>query len=107
MAELVARADVGIGAGGAAMWERCYLGLPTITVTCADNQVRTTEDVAVLGIIKYLGRCDSFAPADYEKAIRDMLDAPGTLLEMTVISLDLVQIGRAHVELQSLLRISY
>src|SRR3546814_20305276 len=43
MAELVARADVGIGAGGAAMWERCYLGLPTITVKCADNQVRTTE----------------------------------------------------------------
>src|SRR3546814_12323424 len=71
MAELVARADVGIGAGGAAMWERCYLGLPTITVTCADNQVRTTEDVAVLGIIKYLGRCDSFAPADYEKARSD------------------------------------
>src|SRR3546814_8646793 len=75
----------------------CYLGLPTITVTCADNQVRTTEDVAVLGIIKYLGRCDSFAPADYEKAIRDMLDAPGTLLEMTVISLDLVQYGTGRI----------
>lgn len=38
MAELMAAADLSIGAGGAAMWERCCLGLPTITFCTADNQ---------------------------------------------------------------------
>lgn len=35
MAELISKADLAIGAGGGAMWERCYLGLPTITVVFA------------------------------------------------------------------------
>ena len=46
MAKFIQNADLGIGAGGAAMWERCFLGLPTITVVVAANQERTTEDVA-------------------------------------------------------------
>ena len=38
MAALTARADLAIGAGGSSTWERCCLGLPTITVVLADNQ---------------------------------------------------------------------
>ncbi|MEW6165098.1 MAG: UDP-2,4-diacetamido-2,4,6-trideoxy-beta-L-altropyranose hydrolase [Pseudomonadota bacterium] len=76
MAELVSRADLGIGAGGAAMWERCYLGLPTITVVSADNQLRTTEDVAHLGAIEYLGRSDLAGVDGYARAIADLLASP-------------------------------
>lgn len=97
MAELIVRADLGIGAGGVAMWERCYLGLPTITVVFADNQVRTTEDVAGLGAIKYLGRCNSFTEYEYKKAIKEMIDSPGEVRRMAEISRDLVLPGTQRV----------
>lgn len=38
MATLMVAADLAIGAGGGATWERCSLGLPTIALTVADNQ---------------------------------------------------------------------
>jgi UDP-2,4-diacetamido-2,4,6-trideoxy-beta-L-altropyranose hydrolase len=76
MAELIFNADLGIGAGGSAMWERCYLGLPTITVVFADNQVRTSEDVAGLGAIEYLGWSDSLEIEDYARAVSDAIANP-------------------------------
>lgn len=38
MAELMVRADLGIGSAGSTSWERCYLGLPSIVITAAANQ---------------------------------------------------------------------
>ncbi len=38
MAERTARADLGVGAGGVSAWERCCLGLPSVTVVTAENQ---------------------------------------------------------------------
>ncbi len=76
MAELILNAELGIGAGGSAMWERCYLGLPTITVVFADNQVRTTEDVAGLGAIEYLGWSDSLGIEDYVRAVSEAIAYP-------------------------------
>lgn len=73
MAELISNADLGIGAGGAAMWERCCLGLPTITVVFAANQERTTEDVAGIGAIEYLGWADRLVTGDYVRAVAAML----------------------------------
>jgi len=38
MAELTARADIGVGAGGSSVWERACLGLPSVSLILANNQ---------------------------------------------------------------------
>ena len=50
MAELMAEADLAIGAGGTATWERCCLGLPTINFCLADNQRKLIGDGASVGL---------------------------------------------------------
>lgn len=91
IAELILNADLGIGAGGSAMWERCYLGLPTITVVFAANQIRTTEDVAGLGAIAYLGWSDSLRPEDYARAITDSIANPQRIKQMSDAALGVLQ----------------
>jgi UDP-2,4-diacetamido-2,4,6-trideoxy-beta-L-altropyranose hydrolase len=92
MAELILSADVGVGAGGAAMWERCYLGLPAITVVFAANQARTTEDVAATGAIAYLGWSGKLGPADYAQAIGEMIGNPERTRHIGELALRVVQV---------------
>jgi UDP-2,4-diacetamido-2,4,6-trideoxy-beta-L-altropyranose hydrolase len=51
MAELFARADLAIGAGGSTTWERCTLGLPTFALCLADNQRELLEQGARAGFV--------------------------------------------------------
>jgi UDP-2,4-diacetamido-2,4,6-trideoxy-beta-L-altropyranose hydrolase len=53
MAELIAQADLCIGAGGSATWERCALGLPTITICVAGNQLVLCQNAAQVGLIYF------------------------------------------------------
>ena len=98
MAELITAADLGIGAGGAAMWERCALGLPTLTVTFADNQVRTTQDVAKVGAIAHLGWSSNLSSADYTNAILAFLDRPDDLLCISAKALELIDASNNGVD---------
>ncbi len=51
MAELVTAADLAIGAGGTATWERCCLGLPTLTICTAVNQQKQIANAAQEGFL--------------------------------------------------------
>lgn len=42
MAALSAAADIAVGAGGGSVWERAVLGLPSVVVPLADNQIAMT-----------------------------------------------------------------
>ncbi|WP_374496648.1 UDP-2,4-diacetamido-2,4,6-trideoxy-beta-L-altropyranose hydrolase [Vogesella indigofera] len=51
MALLMSQADLAIGAGGSATWERCALGLPALALCLADNQRQLVDDGACAGIL--------------------------------------------------------
>lgn len=46
MAEIMANADLAIGASGATSWERCCLGLPTAQIVIAENQIQIAQALA-------------------------------------------------------------
>lgn len=82
MAALMASADLSIGAGGATTWERCFLGLPTLTVVFADNQEQTTIDLADTGAIRYIGWADNVGISELAEAIDDAISHPEENVEM-------------------------
>jgi UDP-2,4-diacetamido-2,4,6-trideoxy-beta-L-altropyranose hydrolase len=55
IAVLMARADLAIGAGGSSNWERCCLGLPSIVIATANNQVVISKELSKLNACIYLG----------------------------------------------------
>ena len=69
MAELMAKADLAIGAGGTTTWERCYLGLPTIVIAVAENQREFSEACLKAGVIKYLGMAEDVTVCNIKNVI--------------------------------------
>jgi spore coat polysaccharide biosynthesis predicted glycosyltransferase SpsG len=82
MARLMQDADLAIGAAGSTTWERCALGLPSIVVPLADNQIPTLRALANAGVAFIAA--GEVLPADHAaRAISPVLDyalhAPGAL----------------------------
>lgn len=55
MAALMAKSDLAIGAAGTTSWERCCLGLPTVLVTMAANQVEAAAELETAGAVLLAG----------------------------------------------------
>jgi len=51
MATLSAAADIAVGAGGSSIWERATLGLPSIVLALADNQIPMTRALNDAGVL--------------------------------------------------------
>jgi UDP-2,4-diacetamido-2,4,6-trideoxy-beta-L-altropyranose hydrolase len=51
VAELMAAADLAIGAGGMVIWERCCLGLPALAICVAENQKEQIVAAACDGLL--------------------------------------------------------
>lgn len=45
MAEIIANSDLAIGAAGSTSWERCCLGLPTLMIITAENQIEVAKSL--------------------------------------------------------------
>ncbi|GIO10582.1 UDP-2,4-diacetamido-2,4,6-trideoxy-beta-L-altropy ranose hydrolase [Cohnella xylanilytica] len=83
MAELMAEADLAIGAGGATTWERCCLGLPSLIVTIADNQRELTEQAEAAGAVRCLGTAESVDERVLREAVLQLMDRPSELSRMS------------------------
>lgn len=52
MAQLMVNSDLAIGAAGSTSWERCCLGLPSLIVVLADNQIFIADALQAAGAAK-------------------------------------------------------
>jgi UDP-2,4-diacetamido-2,4,6-trideoxy-beta-L-altropyranose hydrolase len=90
MAELMMAADLAIGAGGSACWERCCLGLPAILVALADNQINIATSLGLFGACVYVGTLESATASRMHRAVADLLNESNTLISMSKLSYSLV-----------------
>tara|TARA_B100000780_G_scaffold148181_1_gene103549 strand:- start:213 stop:1724 length:1512 start_codon:yes stop_codon:yes gene_type:complete len=60
MHELMANADISIGSGGSATWERCCVGLPSIVFAAAENQKDIIYHASRKGLIFSPSNKESF-----------------------------------------------
>jgi UDP-2,4-diacetamido-2,4,6-trideoxy-beta-L-altropyranose hydrolase len=90
MAELMSQADLAIGAGGTTTWERCYLGLPSITLIVAQNQLEVTGSVAKAGATWNLGWHEQVSATLLADAIKRAIDNPQELDRMAAFAFEIM-----------------
>lgn len=89
MGELMARAQLAIGAAGTTSWERCYLGLPGLLTSIAENQQQSLEILAETGACRSLGPVGELDDNALTAALVELLGAPGELRRMSRAALAL------------------
>lgn len=62
MVDLLLQADLAVGAGGTATWERCALGVPTLALCIADNQRDLLDAGSRAGIVYVPDSADQHDP---------------------------------------------
>lgn len=77
MAQLMAVADLAIGASGTASWERCTLGLPSISLSIAENQSSIGSALAIRGATFFLGQASHVTSSMLLAAIHKFFADPG------------------------------
>lgn len=90
LSELMAKADLAIGAGGATTWERCCLGLPTVVISIADNQRPACEALTVDDLIQYLGHVDNISSELIHEHLLELIGKPERLIELSEKGMKLV-----------------
>jgi UDP-2,4-diacetamido-2,4,6-trideoxy-beta-L-altropyranose hydrolase len=89
MAELMAAADLAIGASGSANWERCCLGLPAIAIATADNQLKVGRVTAEAGACLYLGASENLSDRELAASLKLMISNSGLRTSMSRVSMEL------------------
>jgi len=105
LANLMAVADLAIGAGGATTWERSCMGLPTIMISIAENQRPACEALAADKINDYLGHVDQVTSEIIRDRFLSLQERPDLLRNLSERGMRLVDgsgIDRIIDEVRSL-----
>jgi UDP-2,4-diacetamido-2,4,6-trideoxy-beta-L-altropyranose hydrolase len=98
LADLMACADLMIGAGGSTTWERMCLGLPSIVISVADNQTPTNITLMDEGYINFIGEMADVSSNNIKKSISDALDSQSKLQRQSILMKQFVDgAGVKHV----------
>ena len=88
LADLMVDADIAIGGGGVTNWERMCMGLSSIVITLAENQVPICEILSRKGAIRLLGTSKSVSSQDIYKAFIEEMHSD-LILHRAAIAKDL------------------
>ncbi len=109
IAELMAQADLAIGAAGVSTWERCCLGLPAIVIVVADNQAGIAQEADQRGAISNLGKSDQVSTADISSELASLCVNHRSIAAMSESAMRLVDgkgLIRVACELRARMKIS-
>ncbi|GJL84788.1 MAG: hypothetical protein DHS20C02_05630 [Micavibrio sp.] len=84
VASFMAKADLAIGAGGTASWERCCLGLPTLVIEIADNQHKIIQELEAVGAILNAGLYKDLDAVEITEKIKYLSQEPDLVMDMSV-----------------------
>ena len=90
MAELMMEADLAIGAGGTATWERCCLGLPAVVIPIADNQIAITQNMAASGCVLDMESNDTITASVLHQLLVSLILCPSLVRFMARRNLSLI-----------------
>ena len=82
MAELMVNADIAIGGSGSTAWERCCLGLPTLSIEIAENQTLVSHNLANHGAIINLGTIKELTTESMFSSLRLLIESSDTYKRM-------------------------
>jgi len=74
LADLMMKADLAFGACGTSTWERMALGLFSLVITIADNQILTADLLDQNNLIRLIGNSDGANVASIREALRDEIE---------------------------------
>ena len=90
IAVLMARTDLAIGAGGSSNWERCCLGLPSIVIATANNQIFISKELNTLNACIYLGWIENVNSVMLQNTIISLIYSSSTLRSISNKAITLV-----------------
>jgi spore coat polysaccharide biosynthesis predicted glycosyltransferase SpsG len=85
MAQLMYDADVSVGAGGGASWERCCLGLPAILIVSANNQSQVAANLSAIGASIVIKETDDL-PSHIGLSLQALIDDNVSYQKMSSIA---------------------
>ena len=90
IADIMVRADLAVGAGGTATWERCYIGLPTIAIAVAYNQEKVINDLAARNVLASLGKHEKVSKEQIRQTVLALIEDRQRLIQLSRNSLSIM-----------------
>lgn len=98
IAILMRIADLSIGAGGTTAWERCFLGLPAVVLSIAENQKFICESLGKMKVIKYLGESHTVDQSSLTLQLNKFIENEQERTEMSQLATILMKDNFVNLE---------
>ncbi|WP_397600375.1 UDP-2,4-diacetamido-2,4,6-trideoxy-beta-L-altropyranose hydrolase [Silvanigrella sp.] len=84
ISKLMLEADLCIGAGGTTSWERCFLKLPSLIISVADNQIEISKSLHQIGAAYYFGNESENVYNQLKDYLIKLIETPYILEKMSL-----------------------